>query len=131
MEYGRRCYTRHPHAGAPHLCESGRQGRCRQGCLGARAFGLLRGAGGQCKNARFKFVLAAKGKSDSGEKQELLGGTVVLKASARTLSRKQWEGALYLDLPPVDLPATLTAIPYYQWANRGKNPMRVWINEKR
>jgi len=24
-------------------------------------------------------------------------------------------------------PATLTAIPYFRWANRGPNPMRVWI----
>jgi DUF1680 family protein len=74
--------------------------------------------------------LPQKAKVAVEKKQKLLGGTVVLKASARTLSRKQWEGSLYLDLPPVDLPATLTAIPYYQWANRGKNAMRVWINEK-
>jgi len=28
---------------------------------------------------------------------------------------------------PSRLPATLTAIPYYRWANRGPNAMRVWI----
>jgi DUF1680 family protein len=28
---------------------------------------------------------------------------------------------------PSRLPATLTAIPYFRWANRGANAMRVWI----
>jgi uncharacterized protein len=29
--------------------------------------------------------------------------------------------------PAVPAPATLTAIPYFRWANRGPNAMRVWI----
>ena len=28
---------------------------------------------------------------------------------------------------PSRLPAELTAIPYFRWANRGANAMRVWI----
>ncbi len=74
--------------------------------------------------------LSQKSKIKAEAKSKLLGGTVVLKAPAGVLSRKQWEGKLYLDLPPVEMPTTLTAIPYYQWANRGPNAMRVWINEK-
>jgi DUF1680 family protein len=26
-------------------------------------------------------------------------------------------------------PATITAIPYYAWNNRGPNMLRVWINK--
>lgn len=66
----------------------------------------------------------------AARKKKMLGGTVVLEAAANSLSRKQWEGSLYLELPPVTVPTKLTAIPYYQWANRGANAMRVWINEK-
>ena len=29
--------------------------------------------------------------------------------------------------PPAVADATLTAIPYFRWANRGANAMRVWI----
>jgi DUF1680 family protein len=28
---------------------------------------------------------------------------------------------------PQSRPATLTAIPYFRWGNRGPNAMRVWI----
>jgi uncharacterized protein len=31
------------------------------------------------------------------------------------------------DAPAQSTPATLTAIPYFRWANRGPNAMRVWI----
>lgn len=36
---------------------------------------------------------------------------------------------LYCDEPPQQKPVTLTAIPYYAWANRGLNQMLVWISE--
>jgi DUF1680 family protein len=75
------------------------------------------------------FFLPQKAKI-SVETSEQLGGMRVLKVPARALSRKQWEGALYSDATPVEEVAELTAIPYYQWANRGPNAMRVWINEK-
>jgi uncharacterized protein len=29
--------------------------------------------------------------------------------------------------PPAGEAAELTAIPYFRWANRGPNAMRVWI----
>lgn len=37
---------------------------------------------------------------------------------------------LYSEKPPVKEHAKLTAIPYYAWANRGENQMRVWIQEE-
>jgi uncharacterized protein len=63
-------------------------------------------------------------------KVKLFGGITVLKAKGRAMSRKGWESSLYLNLPPVTEPATITAIPYYAWNNRGPNAMRVWINEE-
>ncbi len=38
---------------------------------------------------------------------------------------------LYGTKPPQEEPATLTAIPYFAWGNRGENEMRVWIQEVR
>lgn len=37
---------------------------------------------------------------------------------------------LYSEKPPVKERAQLTAIPYYTWANRGENQMRVWVQEE-
>jgi uncharacterized protein len=39
-------------------------------------------------------------------------------------------GQLYSDVPPVVTPCTITLIPYYAWANRGENEMRVWLPER-
>ena len=61
--------------------------------------------------------------------KSLFNGIKVLKAKGKTMSRKGWEGSLYLNRPPVTEPATITAVPYYAWNNRGPNAMRVWINE--
>ncbi len=37
---------------------------------------------------------------------------------------------LYGEEPPKEKAATITAIPYFAWGNRGENEMRVWIQEK-
>ena len=34
----------------------------------------------------------------------------------------------HFTMPDADV--TLTAIPYYAWANRGENQMRVWMPEE-
>jgi len=45
---------------------------------------------------------------------ELLGGVTVLQGQA---------------LADAERPITLTAVPYYAWANREKGPMTVWVDE--
>lgn len=41
------------------------------------------------------------------------------------------QGGLYRAYQPKKYkPVTLTLIPYYAWANRGENEMRVWLNVK-
>ena len=70
----------------------------------------------------------------AAQRPELLGGIVVLTASAELESPAPgWDGALYrrLDRVQVDQPGRsdvdLVAIPYMVWANRGAGPMAVWL----
>jgi len=59
----------------------------------------------------------------------LLGGTMVLRATAL---RTQWERnakALYRDTAPRFEKAKITAIPYALWAHRKPGEMLVWIRE--
>jgi uncharacterized protein len=44
--------------------------------------------------------------------------------------RTEDNGQLYSDVPQVVTPCTITLIPYYAWANRGENEMRVWLPER-
>jgi hypothetical protein len=58
------------------------------------------------------------------------GGAMVVQASGYVLEADEWQNRLYRRLSsggPPRRPATLTAIPYYAWANRGADAMRVWI----
>tara|TARA_R110002124_G_scaffold16882_7_gene71484 strand:+ start:48819 stop:50732 length:1914 start_codon:yes stop_codon:yes gene_type:complete len=59
---------------------------------------------------------------------DLFEGVVTLKADALAIEESDWQG-LYRTTPPVEAPTTLTALPYYLWANRGKGSMVVWIPE--
>ncbi len=64
----------------------------------------------------------------SVERADALGGATVLKAPARVLVPAEG-GALYSAAPPATRAATLTAVPYFLWANRGPGSMQVWIAE--
>ncbi|MGI8963168.1 MAG: glycoside hydrolase family 127 protein [Thermomicrobiales bacterium] len=68
---------------------------------------------------------------------DLLGGVEVLTADAELEpSATGWEGALYRTLEslerdrPTRSSATMTAIPYFAWANRGAGPMTVWLRRE-
>lgn len=56
----------------------------------------------------------------------VLKGNVLLKMEGFRMVGSE---ALYSEKPPVKEKAQLTAIPYYTWANRGENQMRVWMQE--
>ena len=57
---------------------------------------------------------------------DLLGGCVVLEGPAwRTLPGAE----LYSTAPASQCEATLCAVPYALWANRGEGEMRVWLRE--
>ncbi len=64
-----------------------------------------------------------------GENRDaVLGGLVTLTAKGKAIDESDWSG-LYRTAPPREAPATLTAVPYYLWANRGKGSMVVWVPE--
>lgn len=60
---------------------------------------------------------------------ELFDGIVTLKADAMTITQQDWKDTLYRTDAPAEAPATLTAVPYYLWNNRGQGSMLVWIPE--
>ena len=59
--------------------------------------------------------------------KSLLGGTVTLSVEGERIEKTD---ALYVAEKPKAKKCTLTAIPYFQWGNRGLNQMRVWIDER-
>jgi len=61
---------------------------------------------------------------------DLLGGVAVLKGQVQTLDSSDWADTLYRTTPPVSLPYTLTAIPYYAWDQREPGEMRVWLRAR-
>ncbi len=58
---------------------------------------------------------------------DLLGGVRLLKIPG--YRRADTAHGLYSEHRPVYVPQTLTAIPYYAWANREEKDMRVWVRE--
>lgn len=57
----------------------------------------------------------------------LLGGTVVIEGAAERVQPASDE--LYSTAEPGRTPATLKAVPYCLWNNRGEGEMRVWLRE--
>ncbi len=60
---------------------------------------------------------------------DLLGGVHTVTAQGWATDAGTWAESLYHTFPPTQArqPATLTAVPYYAWANRGAGGMQVWI----
>ena len=58
---------------------------------------------------------------------DLLGGVRLLKIPGHR--RADQQEALYAEDVPAYVPCTLTAIPYYAWANREPRDMCVWVRE--
>ena len=57
---------------------------------------------------------------------DALGGVVTLRLEGW---RTHGDGTLYSYERPQAEPCDITLIPYYAWANRGLNEMRVWLPE--
>jgi len=67
-------------------------------------------------------------------RKDLLGGILVLKHSGIVSPKPLAEEPLYQRLgprPKAGQHVQLTFIPYYAWANRGPEPMQVWIPVQR
>jgi len=51
---------------------------------------------------------------------------------AEAVADRPWGTALYREFrPPESKLVSLTLVPYYAWANRGKSEMTVWLPLKR
>lgn len=59
--------------------------------------------------------------------ENLLGGTVVIRAAGKKLSQETWGEALYQTKRPKWKDAELTFVPYYSWGNRKTGEMAVWV----
>ena len=69
---------------------------------------------------------------ESSWQSDLLGGVSVVRARGVGGPLESWsDGSLYRPLQHAETappqPLTLTAVPYYAWANREPGAMRVWI----
>ena len=62
----------------------------------------------------FKLALPPDAALRSEHRADLLGGVTVIQGKALADGQR---------------PVTLTAVPYYAWANREKTPMTIWVNE--
>jgi hypothetical protein len=62
----------------------------------------------------FRLVLPRETDLRAEHRAGLLGGVTVLQCSAVADGQR---------------PVTLTAVPYYAWANREKGAMTVWVDE--
>jgi hypothetical protein len=66
-------------------------------------------------------------------RDDLLNGVVVLRTEAEHAAGQGSDGALY-QLTPIQerqrTTTTLTAIPYYAWANREPGQMQVWLRSR-
>jgi DUF1680 family protein len=66
---------------------------------------------------------------DANQRGDLFGGIVTLVAQGKAASPEDWDGALYRNTPPEEVPRTWTAVPYYLWNNREPGRMAVWMPE--
>lgn len=65
----------------------------------------------------------------STTRADLFDGVVTITAPAKSIKDGDWTNTLYRTEPPSEGEATLTAVPYYLWANRGQGSMVVWVPE--
>lgn len=64
------------------------------------------------------------------KQQEMnIGGGRVMALTGRTrlALNKEWKNELYREVNTKYKPISITLIPYYAWANRGKTDMEVWM----
>ena len=73
--------------------------------------------------------LPREARLETAWRNDLFDGVVTLTAPAKRLAPGDGADALYSTRRPATHDATLTAIPYFLWANREAGSMEVWITE--
>jgi DUF1680 family protein len=74
-------------------------------------------------------AVSADARWEAKDAPDLLNGVVTLSTQAQVEDIAAWDGALYrpAGIGRATRPVTVTAIPYYAWANREAGPMTVWM----
>jgi DUF1680 family protein len=72
----------------------------------------------------------ARGAPLSAERADAFGGATMLKTPAKELVTADGD-ALYSTARPTPREATLSALPYFLWANREPGSVEVWIAKGR
>lgn len=62
-------------------------------------------------------------------REDLFDGIVTVVGAASAVEVGASDAPLYANRPFDVRPATVTAIPYFLWNNRGPNRMQVWLPE--
>jgi uncharacterized protein len=62
-------------------------------------------------------ILDPAGRAGTEHRPDLLGGVTVIRLPGWSVRPDGRDRA----------PVTITAVPYFAWANRGVGPMRVWL----
>ena len=75
-----------------------------------------------------RFRLPREAELRTSTRADLFNGIVTLNADAIAVDEVEFK-PLYRTTPPKEKSATLTALPYYLWANRGQGSMVVWVPE--
>jgi len=78
-----------------------------------------------------RFKLPRQSELKAQTRSDLFSGlpVVTISADAVAIDNHGWNETLYRTDPPREERATLTALPYYLWANRGTHSMVVWVPE--
>lgn len=77
--------------------------------------------------AVFSIALPAKSNFQTVPMQIGKAQVVGLKTTAQLVQQESWQNTLYRELNTQTKPVTITLIPYYAWANRGRSDMSVWL----
>jgi len=75
-------------------------------------------------DVRIPSDMTLKPRFDAG----LLQGVTALEGTVVSRPAGKWSGSLYREFQPADaVPLSMTFVPYYTWANRGRSEMTVWL----
>jgi hypothetical protein len=77
--------------------------------------------------------LPRDGQLSSSFRKDLLGGVQIITGEAsEVVHDSAWSSALYKATPSEAQrrPFSITAVPYYAWANRGAGAMQIWLRQE-
>jgi DUF1680 family protein len=74
-----------------------------------------------------QLLLARDAEWQMAKLASLPGGAIRLRTTALRATDADWNDQLYRSAAPSYQRATVTAVPYCDWDNRGQGEMRIWL----